>query len=168
MHEVYLGIGGNIGNKKYNFHKAIILIQKKLGKVTDTSSVYETPPWGFNSEDNFWNMVIKIETTLNPEALISKILLIEKSYNRKRTEGIYTSRKMDIDILYFDNLVLNISNLNIPHPKIQDRLFVLVPLYEIAPGYKHPLLKLTNRELLENCQDKSVITKIQDRCTQTL
>jgi 2-amino-4-hydroxy-6-hydroxymethyldihydropteridine diphosphokinase len=160
MHEVYLGIGGNIGNKNYNFLKAFILIKQKLGKITESSSVYETPPWGFNSEDNFWNMVIKIKTELNPEALMAEILLIENSYCRERTEGIYTSRKMDIDILYYDNITMNSTTLKIPHPKLQYRLFVLVPLCEIAPEHKHPLLNMTNHELLEKCSDRSVIKKL--------
>ena len=161
MHEVYLGIGGNIGKKKFNFLKTYILIKKKLGKVLQASSVYETPPWGFNSPDNFWNMVIKIETDLSPDELIAGIISIEDSFCRVRTEGIYRSRKMDIDILYYDNIVLDSITLTIPHPKIQDRLFVLVPLSEIAPEHKHPLLKMTTLELLENCKDRSAIKKIE-------
>jgi len=160
MHEVYLGIGGNIGKKKFNFLKAYILIKKKLGKVLQTSSVYETPPWGFNSPDNFWNMVVKIETDLSPDELISGIMSIEDSFYRLRTEGIYTSRKMDIDILYYDNVVMDSIKLTIPHPRLQDRLFVLVPLCEIAPEHKHPLLKMTTLEMLENCNDRSAIKKI--------
>ncbi len=161
MHEVYLGIGGNIGKKKFNFLKAYILIKKKLGYVLQTSSVYETPPWGFNSPDNFWNMVIKIETDLSPDELIAGIISIEDSFCRVRTEGIYRSRKMDIDILYYDNIVLDSITLTIPHPKIQDRLFVLVPLSEIAPEHKHPLLKMTTLELLKNCKDRSAIKKLE-------
>lgn len=161
MHEVYLGIGGNIGKKKFNFLKAYILIKKKLGYVLQTSSVYETPPWGFNSPDNFWNMVIKIKTDLSPQELINGIMSIENSYGRVRTEGIYRSRKMDIDILYYDNLVLDSNSITIPHPKIQDRLFVLVPLSEIAPEHKHPLLKMTTLELLKNCKDRSAIKKLE-------
>lgn len=160
MHEVYLGIGGNIGNKKYNFYKAKVLIQKKLGKVTGSSSIYETPPWGFTSNDNFWNMVIKIETSLMPEKLIAEIMQIEDSYNRKRIEGIYTSREMDIDILYYDYKIINTPILKVPHPRLHDRLFVLTPLCEIAPGYKHPVLNMTNCKLLENCKDKSDIKKL--------
>lgn len=160
MHEVFLGIGGNIGNKKYNFLKTYILIQNRLGKIQKVSSVYETPPWGFKSDDLFWNMVIKIECRLSPEGLIKEIRSIENSFNRERTERTYISRKIDIDILYYDNLVTDTKNLIIPHPRLPERLFVLAPLSEIAPSFKHPSLRLTNRELLNKCKDESVIKKI--------
>jgi len=157
---VFLGIGSNIGNKQNNFKNVFHLIENKIGKIIAHSSIYETPPWGFHSENNFWNQVIKVETQLTPEKLLEKIHFIEKQFNRERGEIQYSDREMDIDILYFDDEIIENEKLIIPHPKIQIRKFVLVPLVEIAPGFKHPLLRMTNFELLNNCKDKSVIKKI--------
>ena len=162
MHKVYLGIGGNIGNKHNNFKKVLIVIEKELGIITKTSSIYETPPWGFESEDNFWNQVVKIETELTPLSLLDSIHKIEKQFGRKRESENYESREMDIDILYFDDIILKKESLVIPHPKIELRKFVLVPLNEIANDFKHPLLESTSFEMLENCKDSSVIFKLDD------
>lgn len=160
MYKVFLGIGGNIGNKQFNFIKVAHLIKARLGEIIKTSSIYETPPWGFVSEDHFWNQVLLIETELEPEKLLEEIQEIECEFGRKRTIGKYTSREMDVDILYFEDIYIENENLIIPHPRIPNRKFVLVPLVEIAPDFKHPLFRLTNLQLLENCKDESVIIKI--------
>ena len=160
MHKVFLGTGGNIGDKQLNFTKVAHLVHNRLGEIIKTSSIYETPPWGFISEDHFWNQVFLIHSAMKPEKLLDEIHEIETEFGRKRTTGKYTSREMDIDILYYDDLFLETENLIIPHPRIQNRKFVLVPLVEIAPDFKHPLFRLTNLQLLENCKDESVIIKI--------
>ena len=162
MHTVYLGIGGNIGNKQNNFENVYQIIENELGRIKIASSIYETPPWGFQSEDTFWNSVIKIETSKSPEELLSKIHLIEVKFGRKRGNEKYSSREMDIDILYFDDIFIETETLIIPHPRIQQRKFVLVPLNEIAPNLQHPLLRFTTIEMLENCMDESVILKVGD------
>ena len=161
MHQVFLGIGGNLGNKPKNFRKVHHLIENELGAVVKKSSVYETPPWGFHAEDNFWNQVLEVETELLPAALLAAISEIESSFNRKRHSENYTSREMDVDILYYDDIFLETGQLIIPHPRLHQRLFVLVPLAEIAPGLKHPLLRMSSRQLLENCKDESVIKKVK-------
>jgi len=161
MHQVFLGIGGNIGNKHDNFDKVYTFIQNELGTITKSSSVYETPPWGFQAEVNFWNQVLIVETEFSATDVLLKINKIESKFGRKRDGGQYKSREMDIDILYFDNLVLDNKTLTIPHPQIANRLFVLVPLAEIAPDFVHPLLRLTSLEMLKNCDDNSVIEKIE-------
>ncbi len=160
MHKVFLGIGGNIGNKPQNFMRAYQLIDQKLGKITVKSSVYETPPWGFHSENKFWNQVLCIETIFEAEELLWRIKEIEESFGLKSKEERFTDREMDVDILYFDDDFYESKGLIIPHPRIQERKFVLVPLVEIAPDFKHPLLRMTNLTLLENCHDESIIRKV--------
>jgi len=161
MHQVFLGIGGNVGNKHDNFDKVYTFIQNELGKITKSSSIYETPPWGFDAKDNFWNQVLLIETVFSPTILLQKIAEIENWFGRKRESGKYNSRQMDIDILYFDDLVIETDKLTIPHPHIPQRLFVLVPMSEIDANFIHPLLKLTSLEMLNNCNDSSAIKKVE-------
>jgi len=161
MHKVYLSLGGNIGDKAGNFSKAHKLVSKTLGSITKISSVYESPAWGFHSDDKFWNQVVLIETGHSPESLLENIHQIEDIYGRKRGNETYSSREMDIDILYYNSLILKTGSLIIPHPLIQQRKFVLVPLVEIAPDFVHPVLNLSNFELLDNCLDESLIKKVK-------
>jgi 2-amino-4-hydroxy-6-hydroxymethyldihydropteridine diphosphokinase len=160
MHQVFLGIGGNIGNKPENFGKVHDLIERKIGVISKQSSVYDSPPWGFHAEDNFWNQVLKVKTELAAIEILSEITKIENSFNRKRHSGGYTSREMDVDIIYYDDIFIETEDLIIPHPRLHQRLFVLVPLTEIASGFKHPLFRMTSKQLLENCKDESVIKKL--------
>ncbi len=161
MHKVYLGIGGNIGNKQNNFEEVYKKIEIELGKIEKASSIYETPPWGFQSNDTFWNQVIQVCTELTPEEVLSAIQNMEHNFGRKRSKEGYSSREMDIDILYFDDLFMETDKLIIPHLRIHQRKFVLIPLNEIAPELKHPLLRLTSIQMLENCMDESIIKKVQ-------
>lgn len=161
MNKVLLGIGGNLGDKQKNFERAYNLIEIKLGHIIQKSSVYETPPWGFRSENVFWNQVLVIGTILEAEELLWRIHEIEADFGRKRETERYSSREMDIDILYFNEEYFETKALIVPHPRIHERRFVLVPLVEIAPDMKHPLRRLTSIEMLENCLDKSVIKKVE-------
>jgi len=161
MHKVYLGIGGNIGNKQKNFQEVYKAIKNKLGNIENSSSIYETPPWGFHSSHKFWNSVIEVLTSLSPEEVITEIHSIEKQFGRKHGVTKYSSREMDIDILYYDDNYMETDSLIIPHPSIQLRKFVLVPLCEIAANLRHPLLRLTSIEMLENCKDISIIKKLK-------
>lgn len=163
MHQVFLGTGGNTGNKQENFDKVYTFIKNELGDIIQPSSVYETSPWGFESKDNFWNQVLSIETTLSPEELLLKIAEIETSFGRNRENEGYSSREMDIDILYFDDEIINTEKLTIPHPLLHKRLFVLVPLAEIAPDFVHPVLKLSSLEMMNICEDKSEIRKLKNK-----
>jgi 2-amino-4-hydroxy-6-hydroxymethyldihydropteridine diphosphokinase len=162
MHQVFLSIGGNLGNKRANFDKVYTHIQNELGCIVLRSSVYETAPWGFDSEDPFWNQILVIETHLNPSEIIERIAKIDAVFGRKRISEGYSSREMDVDILYYDSEIINAENLTIPHPMLYKRLFVLVPLAEIAPDFVHPVLKLTSIEMLNNCQDNSEIRKLSE------
>jgi 2-amino-4-hydroxy-6-hydroxymethyldihydropteridine diphosphokinase len=160
MYKVFLGIGGNLGNKPDNFKKVHQLIQNEMGEIVEKSSVYESPPWGFEAKESFWNQVLVIHSDDLPHKLLNKIHEIEKVFGRKRNKKKYSSREMDIDILYFDNAFIEEKNLIVPHPLINKRKFVLVPLAEIAPNLKHPLLRLTSLEMLDNCRDKSILKKV--------
>lgn len=149
-----------MGKKPENFKKVHHLIQKELGAIVKKSSVYETPPWGFEAEESFWNQVLVIHSDYLPQKLLNKIHEIENVFGRKRNKKDYTSREMDIDILYFDDELIEVENLIVPHPLMDKRKFVLVPLAEIAPHLKHPLLRLTSLEMLENCRDESIPKKV--------
>jgi 2-amino-4-hydroxy-6-hydroxymethyldihydropteridine diphosphokinase len=161
MHEVYLGIGGNTGDKNSNFKKVYNLIEKELGKIIKKSSIYKSPPWGFHAKEYFWNQVLLIETKSLPSELLHKIHQIQNLFKREVACGRYASREMDIDILYFDDIILESDELVIPHPQMQYRLFVLVPLNEIAPDFIHPRLGLSGIELLNRCEDDSLVEKTE-------
>jgi 2-amino-4-hydroxy-6-hydroxymethyldihydropteridine diphosphokinase len=139
--------------------KAIVLIAERVGTVTDSSPIYRTEPWGFESVNWFYNQAIRCKTTLPPEEVLNVILNIETELGRTRNaESTYESRIIDIDILYFDNEIISTENLQIPHKHIQDRRFVLMPLCDIAPDFVHPVLKKTSLELLFFCADNCVFT----------
>lgn len=159
MNVVFLGLGTNLGNRQKNLNDAVAEIREQIGKVVTISSVYETEPWGFKSESQFLNIVIKVETLLNPSAVLEAILRIELFLGRVRGENQYSSRIIDIDILFYEDQVIDSSDLKVPHPKLQERKFVLVPLCEIEPEMVHPVLKKTMVLLFKECEDKSEVRK---------
>lgn len=133
---VFLGLGSNQGNKFQQLEDALGKINEQIGEIIHISSVYESAPWGFESENTFYNIVIACQTKLAPFDLLEKTENIERATGRiKSTEGVYHDRKIDIDILYYNDLILDTKELKIPHPAIWDRDFVYVPLLEIAPDY---------------------------------
>lgn len=158
MIKVFLGIGTNLGNREANLKKALTGIGHSVGPVLKSSSIYETEPWGFVSEKNFFNMVTEVSTSLTPEELLDEISGIENSLGRVRGDKQYISRIIDIDILFYNLMIIDEVNLKIPHPLIQERKFVLVPLKEIAPDLIHPVLRKSIAELLKICQDPGTIT----------
>ena len=162
MKKVFLGIGTNLGEREENLGKAIINIGDNIGKVVRVSSVYETEPWGFTAEDNFLNMVAEVETILTPSGLLGAILMIESQLGRARGEEQYSSRLIDIDILFYEDLILDEISLKIPHPLLHNRKFVLVPFSEIAPDHMHPVLKKNISALLNLCDDRSRV-RLHDR-----
>ena len=159
MKTVFLGIGTNLGEREENLRQAITLIGEHIGIITRVSSVYETEPWGFKSETTFLNIVVMAETKLTPSGLLGRILMIEAMMGRLREGKGYKSRVIDIDILFFGNRIFENKVLTIPHPKIQDRRFVLIPLSEIAADLEHPVFKKSIQELLKKCKDKSEVLK---------
>jgi 2-amino-4-hydroxy-6-hydroxymethyldihydropteridine diphosphokinase len=157
----FIGLGTNLGNREENLCKAIEMIGKEIGEVVSCSSVYETEPWGFKSENEFLNAVIKVKTELKPSGLLGRILMIEAMLGRLREGKGYSSRIIDIDILLYGCEIIKKKSLQIPHQLIQDRRFVLVPFCEIAPEMVHPVLNKTFAELLNDCRDESVVKKIK-------
>ena len=152
MSTVYLALGTNLGNKPVNLLCAIGHIAAETGIFSAISSVYGTKPQGFDSKNDFLNMLVCVETLLPPGEILIITQSIEKTMGRKRkTSGFYEDRIIDIDLIAYDDLILRTENLQLPHPLFHRRLFVLEPFNEIAPDYVHPVLHQTVRELYSNC-----------------
>jgi 2-amino-4-hydroxy-6-hydroxymethyldihydropteridine diphosphokinase len=167
MKKVFLGLGTNMGDRTENLSKAVKRIEIEIGRVLKTSSVYETEPWGFHSEEQFLNLVLCAETVLPPGEVLKRILAIETLLGRVRGGNQYVSRVIDIDILLYEDLIIEEKNLKIPHPLLHERKFVLVPLCEIDPDLMHPGLGKTLKDLLKICPDNSKVQKagLHDRTT---
>ena len=160
MHIVFLLLGGNLGDREANFKKVRDIIYYDIGKIKRKSSLYETEPWGFKHEMNFLNQLIQIETPFRPEEILAKIEKIEKCFKKNSEKGKYLPREMDIDILFYDNEIIKKPGIEIPHPRLHLRKFVLEPLYELVPDHIHPVFAVTIRELRDNCTDKGRVEKI--------
>lgn len=148
-HIVYLALGSNLGDREENLKQAIASLPPQMD-VKAKSNVYETPPWGYEEQPRFLNQVLKTQTYLQPEPLLKHIKRLEVALGRKATfqNG---PRVIDIDILMYDNLVLNTPILSIPHPHMHERGFVLLPMMDIAPDLVHPLTQKSVREMLVSC-----------------
>lgn len=149
---VYLGLGTNLGNRMINLERARTLIQERMGAILLQSSVYQTEPWGLKDQPEFYNQVLLLETGLAPGAILDLILQIEKEMGRIRHLK-WDRRLIDIDILFYNQEVIQLDRLTIPHPLMEKRNFVLAPLAEIAPGFLHPVLGKTIRELAQASAD---------------
>lgn len=148
-HNVYLGLGSNLGDRGENLSQAINQIEKRIGKIVATSAFYVTDPVGFDSENKFLNAACHVETHLTPEEILYVAQNIEKEMGRtiKSKDKIYADRVIDIDLLLYDDEIIHSLELELPHPQLQDRSFVLLPLAEIAGGYIHPVYKKSINEL---------------------
>lgn len=155
LHKAYLLLGSNRGDRVSMLNEAKVLISDQTGKISQVSSVYQSVPWGFADETNFLNQVICIKTHLSPFDLLAGLMRIETILGRTRHSDGYTSRLIDIDILFYDNIILIDENLTIPHPRLHERLFTLLPLAELAEELVHPVFHLTVGELLNKCDDES-------------
>lgn len=160
MATVFLILGGNLGDRTAYLNSAKKNIIENAGNISRQSSVYETEPWGFEHENQFLNQVISLETILEPLILLEKIKNIEKNLGRIKSKERYTARVIDIDILFYDQLIIASPGLTIPHPEIPNRRFVLEPLVELAAEFVHPLLGLSVRKMLENCPDRGIVKKL--------
>lgn len=154
-----------MGDKVALLAEARERIGAMCGSVTAASPLYESEPWGFDADSWFVNQALELTTAINPYLLLLMLLNIERDLGRRRNgmKKGYASRPIDIDILYYDDLVADTADLVLPHPRLQERRFVLLPLCDIAPELVHPVLGLTQRELLERCQDKAKVFLLQEK-----
>ena len=160
MSNVAISIGTNLGKREHNISTAIENLQFCCGKVIKQSALYETEPWGFKSRDLFLNQVIVLVTEMEPEILMQQLLQIENSMGRERSSGSnYSSRLIDLDILFYDDRIINTEMLVIPHPRLHERNFILMPAAEIIPEFLHPVLRKSIAQLQLECPDKQKVVK---------
>jgi 2-amino-4-hydroxy-6-hydroxymethyldihydropteridine diphosphokinase len=157
MEKVVLIVGGNLGNRLALIEEANFLLSQIFGNPQAFSSIYETEAWGGLSSISYFNQVLVYETNEKPQFILNSIMNIEQKMGRQRKVK-WGDRNMDIDILYYGSKLINKEDLTIPHPFIQDRRFVLVPLNDVLPDFVHPILFKSHSELLDLCKDQSQVS----------
>ncbi|MEE3034697.1 MAG: 2-amino-4-hydroxy-6-hydroxymethyldihydropteridine diphosphokinase [Bacteroidota bacterium] len=158
---IYLSLGSNLGNRLKNLKRALELLQLRIGVIKKTSSIYETKSVGFVGQD-FLNLCVSIETNFSPKKLLEELLGIEILMGRIKTNiRNLESRKIDLDILFYGNEIIVTEELKIPHPRLENRNFVLYPMQEIAPDLIHPGLKIKINFLLKNSSDNYIPLKLK-------
>ncbi len=156
----FFSLGSNLGDRTGNLKEARRLMEERMGRIERASKVYESSPWGFASDHPFCNICLLVRTVLTPPDLMRKAWQVEKEMGRVSEKGGYADRIIDIDLLLFDDMVMDLPGLVLPHPRMEMRKFVMVPLSEIAPDHIHPVSGLTMAEILNRCQDPSEITPV--------
>ncbi len=159
MNKIYFLLGSNQHEPEKQLKTAQKYIQKEIGSIQRLSSIYQTAAWGKRNQPDFLNQVLIVSTTLTPQQTIKILLDIEKKMGRVRTIK-NAPRIIDIDILFFNKEIIKTPLLELPHPRIQLRRFVLVPLNELSPNFKHPVFNTTIHNLLQNCPDTLTVNKI--------
>ena len=160
MNKVYISLGSNKDDRLGNIQSAVVRIQKDIGVLIDLSSLYKTPSWGFDGPD-FLNACIEIETELRPLEVLNNLLKIEQQLGRVRSpEEVYKSRNIDLDLLFYENQIIEVEGLNLPHPRLEMRNFILFPMCELAPDFLHPQLGKSMVDLSKICPDSSSPQKI--------
>ena len=160
-HTVYLSLGSNLGDRATQIEQALARLAEEGVRIVKRSSFYETEPVEFLAQGWFLNIAVEAETELTARQLLRVIRQIERELGRKRTVRA-GPRTIDIDILLFDAKIMNAADLEIPHPRMTERRFVLVPMTEIAPTLRHPALRLTMAELLAATKDRSQVRRVQE------
>ena len=159
MKGIYLLLGSNLGDSLAMLDKAVDLDEEFIGRVINTSSVYSTKAWGIEDQPDFLNQVLEIDSLLEPEKILILVNEIEEKLGRIRYIK-WQARIIDIDILYYNDLIIDTERLKIPHPENENRNFVLYPMAEISPDFIHPKLKVTQAQLLSQCEDKLDVKKL--------
>lgn len=171
MERVAFLLGSNMGDSRGTLSSAIALMEERLGRVVSKSRLYSSEPWGMEAENDFLNQAVVIETELTPNEVLEGILEIERMLGRVRKENSpskvlehteYTSRSIDIDIIFYGSRVIDEERLQVPHPRMQDRNFVLTPLSEIMPDFMHPVLKKKVQFLQKECSDNGEIHAVEE------
>ena len=159
--------GSNMGDKEGIFAQSCLLINNRCGTITAMSKPYESEPWGFEADEWFLNRVVAVATELSPEVLMEQLLDIEAELGRVRHPEIegYTSRTVDLDVLYYGNRVMATKRLTVPHPRLHLRRFALVPLCDLIPDFIHPVLGLSQQELLAQCPDQGIVRELNEENT---
>lgn len=153
-HTVYLSLGTNMGNRAENLKQAITSLPPQM-TVKKKSKIYETPPWGYTDQEPFLNQVVLVTTYLEPEPLLKHLKRLEVALGRKASFR-YGPRLIDLDILFFDNMIMETPALTIPHPHVHERGFVLMPMMDIAPDHVHPVTKKNTREMIALCNTEGI------------
>lgn len=161
MNAAFLCLGGNIGDRLANLKEAKRQIGLLGCKILNQSSIYQTKAWGVDEAPDYYNQCIQISTNLSALELMRALLGIEESLGRVRTDNRNASRTMDLDILFFNEEQINTPELEVPHPRLQLRNFVLIPMAEIAPKLMHPKLRKTIQQLVNACTDESEVIKTE-------
>lgn len=159
MAKVYFLIGGNLGDREQILDQSINLMQDKIGSLVQLSPIYETEPWGFEHEQNFLNQVVVLESDFAPLLVLDLCQDIEKKMGRVRKKNRYSERTIDIDILFYEDQIINSERLEIPHPRMKERKFALCPLKDVAEDFIHPVFQKSIAELFDECKDDSEIKK---------
>lgn len=162
FNKVYLLAGGNLNKTAATYKKLFLLLESSIGRIIEKSNFYESEAWGFASTNNFINIALLVHTYLSPEEVLIQLLSIEKQLGRisKTNNKAYSDRSMDLDIIFFNDNILETESLTIPHPHMHERMFVLMPLSEIAPDFVHPIFGKTIQELKNECKDTLRIQKL--------
>jgi 2-amino-4-hydroxy-6-hydroxymethyldihydropteridine diphosphokinase len=161
MNSVYLCLGGNLGDREKNMNAASAFLEKELGRIAAQSRIYESEPWGSSSAQWYLNRVILLHTAKSPEETLLITQEAERNAGRQRRDSRNADRTLDIDLLFFDSLILRTAELEIPHPRLHLRKFALVPMQEIEPSFMHPVFGATVSRLLSECADTCIVRRYE-------